>query len=156
MILLSTLKLLQKSDRSTENGITFPDPVENPSAFPATINITVLLMSSIALISFWTGTIYGTWFHQLLGHSNTLSIDTLYPTSTLNQQFTNLEQFHIRCSLHCERWTVKEKGCASASHSFKEITYGWTSERNSCHGWRVEWPLETRSNVFNPAVCDEL
>ena len=31
-----------KSDRSTENGITFPDPMKNPSTFPATINITVL------------------------------------------------------------------------------------------------------------------
>ena len=33
-------------------GITFSDPVKNPSAFPATINITVLLMSSIPLLSF--------------------------------------------------------------------------------------------------------
>ena len=41
-----------KSDRSSENGITFPDPVKNPNAFPATINIPVLLMSSIAVISF--------------------------------------------------------------------------------------------------------
>ena len=50
--LLSTLKLLQKTDRTTENGITFPDPVKNPSAIPVTINITVFLMSSINLISF--------------------------------------------------------------------------------------------------------
>ena len=48
----SSLKLLQKSDRSTENGITFPGPVKNRNAFPAMINIPVLLMSSIALISF--------------------------------------------------------------------------------------------------------
>ena len=41
-----------KSDRSSENGITLPDPVKNPYAFPATINIPVLLMSSIALIPF--------------------------------------------------------------------------------------------------------
>ena len=42
-----------KSDTSTENGITFPDPVKNPKAFPVTINITVFsLMSSITLISF--------------------------------------------------------------------------------------------------------
>ena len=41
-----------KSDRSTENGITFPDPVKNPSAFPVTIVITVLLMSRITLLSF--------------------------------------------------------------------------------------------------------
>ena len=52
VVLLPSLKLLQKSDRSTENGITFPDPVKNPSACPATINISVLFMSSIALKSF--------------------------------------------------------------------------------------------------------
>ena len=43
---------LQKSDRSTENRITFPDPVKNPNALPVTINIPVWLMRSIALISF--------------------------------------------------------------------------------------------------------
>ena len=42
----------KKINRSSENEITFPDPVKNPNAFPATINIPVLLMSSIALISF--------------------------------------------------------------------------------------------------------
>ena len=47
-----SLKILQSLDRSTENRITFPDPVKNPNAFPATINISVLLMSRIALISF--------------------------------------------------------------------------------------------------------
>ena len=41
-----------KSDRSTLNGITFPDPVKNRSAFLVTINITVLLVSSITLTSF--------------------------------------------------------------------------------------------------------
>ena len=41
VVLLFTLKLQQKTDRSLENGITFPDPVKNPSAFPVTINITV-------------------------------------------------------------------------------------------------------------------
>ena len=46
------LNVLQKSDRSTENGNTFPDPVKNPNEFPATFNIPVRLMSSIGLISF--------------------------------------------------------------------------------------------------------
>ena len=41
VVLVSTLKLLQKSNRSTESWITFPDLVRIPSAFPATINITV-------------------------------------------------------------------------------------------------------------------
>ena len=41
-----------KLDRSTENRHTFPDPVKKLNAFPATINIPVLLMSSIAVICF--------------------------------------------------------------------------------------------------------
>ena len=49
-------------------------------------------------------------------------IDTLCAISTLNQQLTNLEKTHLRCSHHCEGWTVKGKDCASALHSFKEIT----------------------------------
>ena len=128
---LSTLKLLQKSDRSTEKGFTFPNPVKNPSAIPVTIGITVLLMSSITLIYFWAHTVHGTWLQQLLCHSITLMIETLCPISTLNQPFTNLEQTHIRCSLHCEGWTVKGRDCASALHSSNKITYQtdeWTKQ----------------------------
>ena len=123
VVLLSTLKLLQKSNRSTENGLTFPYPVKNPSAFPVTIGITVLLMSSLTLISFWTRTIYGTWFQQLLWHSITLVIDTLCPISILNRQLADLKQTHIRCSVHCGGWTVEGKDRASALHSSNEITY---------------------------------
>ena len=112
----------QKLVRSIEKGVTSPDPVKNPSAFPATINITVLLMNSIALLSVWTREFFGTWLQQLLCHSTTLMKHTLCPISTLNQQLTNLEQIHIRCSFHCERCTVKRRDCASASHSFKQIT----------------------------------
>ena len=129
-----------KGDKSTENGITFPDLVKNPSVFPATINMSVLLMSSIALISFWPRTFYGTCLQQLLRHSTTIMIDTLYPVSTLNQQLTNLEQTHIRFSLHCERWTVKGKGCASALRSFKEITYRmdeWTKQLLRLKSWVI-------------------
>ena len=123
VVLLFTLKLLQKSERSTENGITFPDLVKNPSVFPVTIGIKVLLMSSITILPFKTRTNYGIWFKQLSCHSIRLSIDTLCPISTLNQQLTKLEQTHKRCSLPCEGWTVKGRDCASASHSFNEITY---------------------------------
>ena len=138
MVILFSQKLLQKSVRSTENGITFPDPVKNSSTFPATINISVLLINSIPLISFWTRTFYRTWFQQLLCHSTTLMIQSLCPISTLNQHFTNLEQTHIRCSLHCERWTVNGKDCASALHSFKEITYRtdeWTKQLLRLKSW---------------------
>ena len=140
MVLLSTLNHLQKWDRWTENGITFPDHVKNPCAFPATINITVLLMSSIALMSLWTFTISGKWFQRLLCHSTTLMIDTLCPISTANQQLANLEQTQIRCSLHCERWTGKGRDCVSALHSFEEITYRteeWTKQLLRLKKWAV-------------------
>ena len=97
-------------------------------------------MSSIALISFWPRTFYGTCLQQLLRHSTTIMIDTLYPISTLNQQLTNLEQTHIRCSLHCERWTVKGEDCASALRSFKEITYRtdeWTKQLLRLKSWVI-------------------
>ena len=112
-VLLSTLKLIQKSERSTENGITFPDAVKNPSAFPVTIGTTVLLTSSITLIFFEPV--------QFMGHCSSSSyVNTI---STLNQQLTNLQQTHIRCSLPCEGWTVKVRDCASALHSFNKFTY---------------------------------
>ena len=143
--LRSSLELLQKSDRSTENGITYPDPVKNPNAFPAMMNIPVLLMSSIALISFWTRTIYGTWFQQLLCHSATIMIHTLCSISTLKQQLNNIEQTHIRCSLHYERWKVKGRDCASALQSFKEITYRtdeWTKQLLRLKSWVISGSLE--------------
>ena len=98
----------------------------------------------------------GTWFQHLLCHSRTLMIDTLCPISTLNHRLTNLEQIHIRCSLHCERWTVKGRDCTSVLHFFNKVPTRWTSERNSCYGWRVEWSLKTRSNGWNSGVFDEL
>ena len=113
---------------------------ENPCAFPATVNISVLLMSSIALISFMFRTFYGTCLQQLLRHSTTIMIDTLYPISTLNQQLTNLEQTHIGCSLLCERWTVKVRDCASALRSFKEITHRtakWTKQLLRLKSWVI-------------------
>ena len=113
---------------------------EKPSAYPATINTSVLLMSSIAVISFGTRTIYGTWFQQLLCHSPTPMIHTLCWISTLNQQLNNLEQTHTRCSLQREQWTVKGRDCASALHSFKEITYRtdeWTNQFLRLKSWVI-------------------
>ena len=150
MVLLSTLKHLKNQKGQPRNGITFADPVKNPSAFTATINITVLLMSSIALISLWTRTSSGTWIQRLLCHSNTLMIDTLCPISTFNQQLTNLEQTHIRCSLLCERWTVKGRDCASALHSFKEITYRtdeWTKQLLRLKSWVIFRKPEQRMEI---------
>ena len=133
-----TLKLLKRSDWSIENGNTIPDLAKKPSAFPATMNISVVLTSSMALISFWTHTIFETWVQQLLFHSTTLIIHTLCPVSIFNQQLTNLEQTQIRFSFHCERWTVKGRDCASALLSFKEITYRmdeWTKQLLRLKSW---------------------
>ena len=124
--------------------------VKNPNAFPATINIPVLLMSSIALISFWTRTIYGTWFHQLPCHSATLMIHTLCSISTLNQQLNNLEQTQIRCSLHYEQWTVKRRDCASALHSFEENTNRtdeWTKQLLRLKSWVISGSRQQRMEL---------
>ena len=40
-----------KTERSTENGITFPELLKNQNAFAVTIGINFLLMSSITLMS---------------------------------------------------------------------------------------------------------
>ena len=113
---------------------------KKPKCIPARINITVLLMSSIAVISFWARTISGTWFQQLVCHSTTLMIDTLCPIITLRKELTNLEQTLIQCSFHCERWTVKGRNCASALHSFKEITHRtdeWTKQLPPLMNWVI-------------------
>ena len=156
VVLLSTLKLLKKSDRSTENGITFADPVKNAGAFKITINITVFLMRSITLISFWTRKIYGTWSQHLLCHSTTLMIDLLCPISTLNQQLTKVEQTHIQSSLHWEGWTVKGRNARQLCILSTKVPTRRTSERNSCYVWRVDWSLETRSKGWNSAVSHQL
>ena len=80
-----------------------------------------------------------TWFQQLLCHSAKLMIHTLCLIITLNQELNNLEQTHIRCSLH-ERWTVKGRDCASALLSFKEITYRtdeWTKQLLRLKSWVI-------------------
>ena len=123
------------------NEITCADPMKNPIVFQASINMTVLLMSNIPLRSSWIQTKYRTWSRQLLCHSTTLIIEILCPISTLNQQFTNIEQTHIQCSLHSERWKVACKDWASALHypphgrvsetvaTDKELTDLWKLEK---------------------------
>ena len=113
-----------KKVTSNEKGITFPDPVKKPCAFPATINITAFFDEQYTSNIFLNP--YKLWDMvpaTPLCHSITLLMKTLCPISNLNQQLTYLEQTHIRCSFHCERWTVKGRDCASGLSSFKEITY---------------------------------
>ena len=63
-----------------------------------------------------------------------------YSMSNQYQQLTNLQQTHIRYSLHCERWIAERKDCASALHSFKEITYRtneWTKQLPRLKSWVI-------------------
>ena len=98
-------------------------PCEKPQCIPSNDEHTYVVDEQHSSNIFLNPYNYGTWFQQLLCHSTTRMIHTLCSISTLNQKLNNLEQTHIRCSLHCERWTVKGRDCASALHSFKEITY---------------------------------
>ena len=95
---------------------------EKPHCTPSNDQHTCFVDEQHSSKIFWTRTIHGAWFQQLLCLSATLMIHTIRSISTLNQQLNNLEQFHIPCSLHYERWTIKARDCASALHSFKEIT----------------------------------
>ena len=64
---------------------------------------------------------------------------------SLNEQFNILEQTHFPCSLHCERWTVKEKVCASTLHSFREIPYRmdeWTKQLPPLKSWVISGNAE--------------
>ena len=105
---------------------------------------------------FWTRTIYGTWFQQLLCHSITLMIDTLFPISTLNQQLTNLEQTISGVLFLTEDGQSKEGIVRQLCILSAKLPTRRTTQRNSCYGWRVEWPLETRSDGWKSTVCDEL
>ena len=81
---------------------------------------------------------YNLW--DLVPAALTLMIHTLCSISTLNQQLDNLEQTHIRCSLHYKRWTVKGRNCASVLHSFKKITYRtdeWTKQLLRLKSWVI-------------------
>ena len=66
VVLLSTLKLLGKSNISTESRRIFPSSLQAQLHPQKTINVTVVLMRSISLTSFWTPTIYRTSTQRLL------------------------------------------------------------------------------------------
>ena len=109
------------------------------------INATVLLVRCIPRIFFQTATIYGTWIGQPLWHSTTLLMRTLYPSSILKQKLTNLEQAFVRCSLHCDRWTVKGNKCASVLLFFIFTTYrtdDWTKQFLRLKRWVIFGSIE--------------
>ena len=137
----------KKSDRSTEDGFIFPVTVENPSAFPAVINIIVLLMSSIPLFSFWTRTIYETWFQQLLCHSTTLMINSM------SNQFLELTTHRPRtgsCPIFSSSWTMdsNRKGLP-VSFAFFQRTYLPDGRVNETVA-----TAEELSNLWKPGAMD--
>ena len=72
-----------------------------------------------------------------LSHTNgTYSMFNQYPQPTTQQS----EQTRIQYILHNEQWTVKGRDSASASHSFKEITYRtdeWTKQLLRLKSWVI-------------------
>ena len=104
--------------------------MKNPNAFQVTINIPVVLLNSIPLISFEPVPFNKTSIQLLLCHSTKLMIGTLCPISTLERHLIKLEHTYIRCSLHCDRWIVKEQGrkqtysyTGSPRHWLRDVTY---------------------------------
>ena len=144
VVLLFTLKLLQKSDGSTENRCKIPDLSKNPSALSATINITVLIMSSISLKYFPTFKNNGEWFQQLLCQTTTLMIEALCPITTLNQLLTNLEDSY---PMFYALWTMesKRKGLRVSSAFFQSnSTVEWTKQLLRFKSWVISGSREQR------------
>ena len=157
VVLLSTLKLLQKSDRSTENGITFPDAVKNSSAIPVAIGITVLIdeqhNSKIFLNPYNLWDVVPAALMSLNINNDRYSMSNQYPQPTTHPARTdsNPEFFSLR------RMDSQRKGLRVSFAFFQQkIPTRPKSERNSCYGWRVEWSLEFRSDGWSSAICDEL
>ena len=84
-----------KSDRSTEKGTTFPDPMKNPSAFPAPINRSVICSVDEQHSSNIFVNPYNLWnmfpgAFMWLSHTNdTYSKSNHYPQPTTHQSRTD-------------------------------------------------------------------
>ena len=92
VLLLSTLKLPQKTDRSTEKGSTIPDPVKNPRAFPVTINITEQHKSIIFLNPYNLWDMVPTALMSLKYTNVGYSMSNQYPQPTTHQPTAKPEQ----------------------------------------------------------------
>ena len=89
VVLLSCLKLLQKSNRSTENGKTFTNPVKKPQCIPSkdqhVCPVDEQHSSNIFLTPYVLWDMSATAL-TLLNHTNdTYSISNQYPQSTTQQ-----------------------------------------------------------------------
>ena len=144
------------SDRSTENGKTFSDPVENPSAFQVTI---INFFSNFKQHTFNIFLKpYIVWHidptaNMSLNHTtdgDSMSIQ--YAQTTTHQRRTDLYPMSSSSRL----MNSKKKWLRVNLPFFsKKWLTGRTSERNSCCGWRIEWSLGTWSNGWSSSVCDE-
>ena len=147
VVLLSTLELLQKQNRLTENVITFPVPLKTPSSFPVTFGIAVSSMSSITLISFWTRTIYERWFQQIFWHNIT---NDRYSMSNQCPQPTTYQPRTISCPpfSSLRRMDSQRKGLRVSFAFF---------QRNYLPDWRANErvaTVEEFGDLWKPGAID--
>ena len=103
-----------------------------------------------------TPTIFGIWTQQLLYHSSTLLIETLWAFSFLEHRVSNLKQTFTWYSLPSDQRRVNVGVASQICILSRNLFSGRRSERNSYCGWRLDWYLEARSNWWSFSNCDEL
>ena len=107
--------------RSNDQQNCFVDEQHSSNIFPNPYNLWDMVPAALMSLS----------------HTNdTYSMLNQYPQPTTQQPRAD----SARCSLHYERWTVTRRDCASALHSFKEITYRtdeWTKQLLRLKSWMI-------------------
>ena len=88
-----------------------------------------------------------------LNHTNDrYCMSDLYPQPTIPQ--SRADSYPVFSSLRT--MDTKRNGLRVSFELSRKLPTGWTSDWNNCHGWKIEWSLETRGNGRNSAICDEL
>ena len=148
VVLLSTLILILKSDRSTENGIIFPEPVKNPSAVPVTIGITVFFdeqhNSNILLNPYNLWDMVPIALTSLNHNNDRYSISNQYPQPTTHQPRT--DSYPVFSSL---RTMNSKRKCLRVSFAF--------FQRNNLPDGRVNETVaraEELSDLWEPGAMD--
>ena len=144
------MKLLQKADRSTENGITFPDPVKSASAFPRNdqqiCSVDEQHSSNIFLNPYSLWNMAPAAFKSLNHTSDTFSMFNQYPQPTTHQSRT--ESCPAFSSL---RTTDSKRKGLRVSFAF--------FQRNSLPDARVNETVATveeLSDLWKPRAMDEI
>ena len=147
MVLVSTLIFLQNADRPTEIGITFPDPVKNPSAFTITMNITIFYEqynSNIFLNPYNLWDLAPAALISLNHTNDTRSISNQYPQPSTRQPRT--DSYSVFSSLRT--MDSKRKGLRVSSAFF---------QRNYLSNGRVNETVATNeelSDLRRPGAMD--